>query len=62
MPHIDTIVSILEQRIDELEQLIVQFADGASCQYDHHGYCQTHFLHDKPCPYGIANEMANNES
>lgn len=19
------------------------------CRYDHHGYCQEHFLHEKPC-------------
>ena len=21
------------------------------CSYDHHGYCQSHFGHEKPCPY-----------
>lgn len=20
------------------------------CWYDHHGYCQAHWLHEKPCP------------
>ena len=22
------------------------------CRYDHHGYCQTHFLDPAPCPHG----------
>lgn len=20
------------------------------CRYDHHGYCQAHWLHERPCP------------
>jgi hypothetical protein len=29
------------------------------CNYDHHGYCQAHYLHDNPCPLSvIADELA----
>lgn len=32
--------------------------ETGECRYDHHGYCQTHFLHEKPCPFGVLVETA----
>ena len=42
----------------ELEKQALRLADGDTCHYDHHGYCQTHFLHSKPCPMEIINSKA----
>lgn len=36
---------------DELMALAVRFTDPDPCQYDHHGYCQAHSLHERPCPH-----------
>lgn len=33
-----------------------------SCRYDHHGYCQTHWLHDRPCPVEQAKELINSQT
>ena len=27
------------------------------CVYDHHGYCQTHDLADRPCPHSRAKRL-----
>jgi hypothetical protein len=61
MPDIRAVMRKLEQTVDYLIDVIIQFADGEACHYDHNGGCQTHTIHQDPCPYGIANEMANNE-
>lgn len=39
--------------IEELESLLAECVEPMrdACRYDHHGYCQTHFLHERPCPY-----------
>lgn len=58
MPDARVVIRELLQTIASLESLIIQFADGASCHYDHDELCQTHALHERPCPYGIANSMA----
>jgi hypothetical protein len=31
-----------------VERLLESFEEP--CRYDHHGFCQTHFLHEMPCP------------
>ena len=41
--------------LNELESAAILFADGEVCCYDHHGYCQSHFLHERPCPMEIIN-------
>jgi len=46
----------MKSDLTELEQAALQLADGETCWYDHHGYCQTHFLHEKPCPMKIINK------
>ena len=33
-----------------LIELLRELTDNEVCSYDHHGYCQTHFLSEKPCP------------
>lgn len=43
--------------MSELEWAALQLADGEVCHYDHHGYCQTHFLHEKPCPMEVINKF-----
>lgn len=40
-------VMILLDRMTEIERY-----DG--CRYDHDGLCQTHALHERPCPYNLA--------
>lgn len=44
----------LGQVRDLLKECIAPMDDD--CSYDHHGYCQAHFLHDSPCPYSRAKE------
>jgi hypothetical protein len=34
-----------------LLDLIRDLAHDDACEYDHHGYCQSHFLHERPCPH-----------
>lgn len=37
-----------------LLKLIDQLRDADECSYDHHGFCQAHSLHEKPCPHEVA--------
>ena len=41
----------LSKRVQELEELVQELFDEDSCHYDHHGYCQAHSLHPRPCPH-----------
>ena len=36
--------------------LLEELTDEDECDYDHDGYCQTHY-HDKPCAHERAREM-----
>lgn len=36
--------------VQELLSLLSELTDDMPCRYDHHGYCQSHWLHVKPCP------------
>jgi hypothetical protein len=47
----------LERAYDIL--LILVDAHDEECRYDHHGHCQTHWLHDRPCPIEQAKELIN---
>lgn len=31
--------------------------DPDPCWYDHHGYCQAHSLHERPCPHERARDL-----
>lgn len=37
--------------VAELCRLIAELTDSGACSYDHHGYCQTHNLDERPCPH-----------
>jgi hypothetical protein len=37
--------------------LIEELTHDDECQYDHHGYCQAHFLHERPCPHERAKAL-----
>ena len=41
----------------KMRVLVEQFLDEDECHYDHHGYCQTHNGHKKPCPHEIAKKL-----
>lgn len=47
----------VEAERNELRELIISLGDEEPCEYDHHDYCQAHLLHERPCPYGKANEL-----
>ena len=32
-------------------KIISELCDPEDCDYDHHGYCQAHSLHKRPCPH-----------
>lgn len=40
-----------------LLKLIDELKDEDDCEYDRHGLCQTHNLHERPCPHGRANKI-----
>ena len=42
---------------DELLELLAAIVDEDPCQYDHHGYCQSHGLFSKPCPHERVNAI-----
>lgn len=42
---------------DQLRDLVAALIDPDPCRYDHHGYCQTHSLHEAPCPHDLAKKL-----
>lgn len=42
---------------ESLLRLIAEFVDDEPCRYDHHGYCQSHSLAEKPCPHETAKHV-----
>lgn len=38
-------------------EVLAGLTDADECRFDHHGYCQTHRLHEAPCPNKTANEI-----
>ena len=47
--------------IAELRGLLDEMTDSQSCNFDHHGYCQTHNLHERPCPHERAKKILGKE-
>lgn len=45
----------------ELLRTIVAAQGDDACSYDHHGYCQTHYLHEQPCPVEQARDLLDAE-
>lgn len=41
----------------DLLALVRDLVDADDCWYDHHGYCQGHSLHEKPCPHERAKAL-----
>lgn len=37
--------------VERLRALVADLVDEDECHYDHHGYCQAHSLHERPCPH-----------
>ncbi len=51
---IPDLLDALEQSQAEaarLRALVGELLDPDPCEYDHHGYCQTHGLSEQPCPH-----------
>ena len=42
--------------IERLRGLLGEIVDDEDCQYDHHGYCQTHNLGERPCVFERARQ------
>ena len=40
-----------------VSSLMDSFPEDEPCRYDHHDYCQEHFLHDAPCPVGEIHKL-----
>lgn len=55
-PLLDT-VAHQQERIAVLTELVREFVDVDPCHYDHHGYCQAHSLHRRPCPHERAGAL-----
>jgi hypothetical protein len=44
--------------ISKLRDALEWFTDDDPCEFDHHGYCQTHgSLHDGPCGMRVAIDL-----
>lgn len=41
----------------DLRGLVEELIDPDPCWFDHHGYCQAHKLHEKPCPHERAKDL-----
>ena len=39
---------------ESLVRLVRELVDESPCHYDHHGSCQSHSLHVRPCPHETA--------
>lgn len=44
-------------RLGALLELVQELCDPSPCWYDHHGRCQEHRMHDRPCPHEKASEL-----
>lgn len=46
-------------KIKDLEEILEEVIEVESepCRYDHHGYCQSHWMHEYPCPIEKAKQM-----
>jgi hypothetical protein len=42
------------------KRLIAALCDPDPCSYDHHGLCQAHSLHPRPCPHEQAQALLAN--
>jgi len=50
--ELDERIAELEAECERLRGLVDELHDpDEACRYDHHGYCQTHSLGERPCPH-----------
>lgn len=55
---LDAVTAKIERRAQiPLLSLIEDLTDPDTCWYDHHGYCQPHGLHPRPCPHERARRV-----
>ena len=47
----------LKEILEECLELIGELIDSEECRYDHENYCQSHSLHEYPCPHARAKKM-----
>lgn len=47
----------LRKQVEATTNLISDLDDPDPCEYDHHGYCQSHSLAERPCPHELAKEL-----
>lgn len=40
--------------MERLIELLADLTENDPCRYDHHGKCQAHKLHERPCPHEVA--------
>ena len=45
-----------------MRHLLSELVDPDDCRYDHHGYCQSHSLHNAPCPHSLAKSFLGNKT
>lgn len=46
---------------DTLCGLLDELTDTEECRYDHHDNCQSHNLHERPCPHETAKALLKKE-
>lgn len=47
----------LQSLLMRTKNILEQLYDDDPCSYDHDNYCQTHGLHEYPCPHGQVGEL-----
>ena len=63
-PEVERVLSRYRAECKDVRRAMEQIvdwivSDPTPCRYDHHDACQTHFLHGRPCPFGVI-RMARN--
>lgn len=49
--------STVDAERERMLGLLDQLFDPGECDYDHHGYCQSHALDEKPCPHELTKAL-----
>lgn len=55
--HLGSACGRCRRCVNELLILVDQFVDPSPCRYDHNGRCQSHSLHERPCPHETAKHV-----
>jgi len=56
---LDAVRQELTARAEHAEGLLAELiaVEPVSCRYDHHDLCQSHWLHERPCPVERARQL-----